>query len=347
MGTLSDIFGVGSNFLGNLTGSLGTSFGNQISNALFGRQDRLSNKDFQFYQDLADSGNPRDAARQNEFKNLTLATDIGTTNQFLKQVAPAQAEAYNTQQAATYGEDTARQTQRIQSMADGLGMSPWEITGAGGTNPIPSPSGGPPQRPQGNREAATGFLQAMTPLKVAEMGNRTALKQTEMQNRTALKQTEMQVKQADQANRRSTAEGQLPVQQAATAAAAAEQAISAAGLNNANTDKTVQATVIDLLKFVYEMLPTENMQGTLDVPGFKGSITTQQKQGFRDIVKALGRSPTARTGWTAKDDAAVREALSKMPADQWSSLRRAIRRVAQGAGNAANNTMDFLGNLTK
>lgn len=130
--------------------------------------DRISNKDYQFYQDLADSGNPREIKRQSNF---------------LEGMAPAQANAYNTYENATYAQDTQRQVDRIKTTGEQLGMSPWEVTGAPGAAPLPSPY------QQGNAgagaQSAGQFLQALTPLKIAEMNNQTQLKATEMNNQTA------------------------------------------------------------------------------------------------------------------------------------------------------------------
>ena len=75
-------------FLDSLIGGAGQAAGGGLIGSLlsaFGKK-RISNKDFLFYQDLADTGNRRDIARQ---------------NQYLAGVTPANADAYNQYQDMT------------------------------------------------------------------------------------------------------------------------------------------------------------------------------------------------------------------------------------------------------
>lgn len=128
--------------------------------------DRISNRDYQFYQDLADSGNPREIARQ---------------NQFLAGVTPNNADQYNLYQDMTQPQDTQRQIDRIMETSRGTGMSPWELNGGSGATPLPAAQLGPSS---GKSEAA-GFLAQLTPLLAAQMNNQTALQTTAMNNDTA------------------------------------------------------------------------------------------------------------------------------------------------------------------
>lgn len=144
-----------------------------FSSLIGGQKDRISNRDFQFYQDLADSGNPREIARQNEF---------------LKGVTPTNAAAYNQYQDMTQPQDTQRQIDRIMATAKGTGMSPWELNGGSAATPLPSAPLGPTE---GTNQGAQ-FLSQLTPLITAQMNNATALQTTAMNNDTAKSVTEMQ-----------------------------------------------------------------------------------------------------------------------------------------------------------
>lgn len=307
---------------------------------------RQSNEDYQFQQDLLDSSNPRDAARQNEFNNLTTDTNIANERKFLEGVAPSQAAAHNVFQDATYQAGINRETAGIKSQAEALGMSPWELTGqstGGGGGAIPPPS----SRPQGGRADASPFLSALTPLAVAKMSNQTAIKTAKIQQDTALKTTAMQTQSQQGIASQQTAGGQLPIQQAATAAAQAASAIASAGLAEAQTDTTVQKLVIDIIRLAKEVLPQEQMKGEIDIPGFKGSVNTNTIKGFEQLLGALRTSPTARTGFLPKDNEALQKMLATMPRQQFAELSRAITRIAKGAGQGANSAMDFLGQLGK
>lgn len=174
------------------------------------------------------------------------------------------------------------------------------------------------------------------------MNNKTALQQAKIAQETALATTQMQTSQADTASKRSTAEGQLPIQQAATAAAQAEAAIAQTGLANSQTDLNTQELVLKVVRLAYEILPREKMDGQIDIPGFSGRVETDVKLGFQQLISILRKSPTARTALNNKDDDALQKALATLPRDDWGSLRSAIKRIAKGAGDAGNAVMSFL-----
>ena len=169
---------------------------------LFGKS-QVSNRDYQHQQNLLDSGNPREIRRQSAF---------------LEGLAPSQGAAYNTIQDATYAQDTQRQTDRIQTMGDQLGMSPWEITGSPGANPLPSPTGPAPQNNNAQymgalTQMAASANQSKTQLKIAAMNNDTALRQTQIQADTALA-TNAATNQTSKENVMvQTANGQVPFSQ--------------------------------------------------------------------------------------------------------------------------------------
>lgn len=319
---------VGGGIANFLTGlDMGQKNGGSGTGIQFGpNQGRMSNEDYQHNQNLLDSSNPREIAR---------------TSSFLEGVAPSQGRAWNTYQDATYGADTQRSIDRTKQTGEQLGMSPWEVMGLQGATPL-SPAS--PTQPKASGES---FLGQMTPLAIAKMNNKTAIQQAKIAQDTALQTTAMQTAQADTANRRSTAEGRLPEHQAQAAAAQANAAIAQVGLTEAQTDLQVQDLVLKVIRLAYEILPREQLEGKLDLPGFSGKVTTDVKQGFQQLVGALLQSPTARTGFLNKDDAALQKALTRMPKDQWASIRTAIQRIARGAGDAANTSIDFLGKITK
>lgn len=153
------------NFLNGVTQPIASGLGNSITQALFGRSDRISNRDYQFYQDLADSGNPREINRQ---------------NQFLSGVTPNNADNYNLYQDMTQPRDTQRQVDRINALSSGTGVSQWELVGAGGASPLPSATIGPTS----GRDQAGSYLSALAPLKIAELNAKTSLATTAMNNQT-------------------------------------------------------------------------------------------------------------------------------------------------------------------
>src|SRR5690242_9865393 len=118
------------NFLAGLSGGGGgggdiasTLFNTLIAGASGGFKQRPQWRDLQFMNDATNRLWPDEIKRQ---------------GQFLQGIAPSQAMAYNDYQDRTYSEDTNRQINRIQQTGDALGMSPWEVTGAPGSSPLPT-----------------------------------------------------------------------------------------------------------------------------------------------------------------------------------------------------------------
>ncbi|TWW08256.1 hypothetical protein E3A20_26130, partial [Planctomyces bekefii] len=77
-------------------------------------QDRISNEEFQWNEEMANEHN---------------TNEIGRQSSFLTGMVPAQSSSYNAHQDATYGQDTQRQIDRIKDVSGQLGMSPWELNG--------------------------------------------------------------------------------------------------------------------------------------------------------------------------------------------------------------------------
>lgn len=310
--------------IGNIAGSVSSvmqMFG-------IGKKDRPSWRDMQFMMDTSERLAPRDIALQ---------------GQYLEGLAPAQAGAYNTYQNETYGEDTQRQIDRIKATGDQLGMSPWEVTGASGAAPLPSPSfGGGGQAP-----GRGDFMSAMVPLKVAEMNNKTALAQTAMQ-------TEAQKSIASQ----QTAGGKLPEAQllktaaetllthASTAETQQRERTGQAQENAswAQGDFTRNQTALASLDTLAKWAGTTKVS----LPGIEQS-TTNNYPALLQMYRALqGVGTDSYPGQRAE---AVQAYVSKIPADQFRQLERDAKRAARAAlslaGDTAKGFLDGVGNFFK
>jgi len=311
----------GSSFLGGLGSMLSGVSG--MASLLGMGKDRISNRDYQFYQDLADSGNPREIKRQSAF---------------LEGLAPAQANAYNSYQDSTYAQDTQRQTDRIQSMAGDLKMSPWEITGSSGASPLPSPVMG--SSPGNGSGASNNFMQMLAPLKIAEMNNQTSLMNTKMQ-------TDTQRAIASQ----STAGGQLPI--ANTAQAAAQRLLTEAATINtqAQTGKVRQETqtekgrtdltwtqasaadnaiVLDAITKLLPLLPTTEIN--------TGLYNTREVHGYKELLNLANT-----LGDTARTPEAVANAIRSMPPKQWGELESEVIQLASVVAKGAKTGLDIVG----
>lgn len=319
------------NFLNNLNTGQKSGPGQQNSNFLSGMvktdSPRMSNEDYQFNQDLLDSSNPRETARQGAF---------------LEGLAPSQGKAHNTYQDATYGQDTKRSTERIQSMSKDLNMSPWDLMGTSAATPVQAA----PQSNQGGSNSQ--FLSQMAPVQIAKMNNETALKQTKMQ-------TDAQLQIAGQNNQTSTnianiqtAQGQVPLSQAALNAANkllviqnTETSKAAEAQGWAQAAATNSQQILNTIETFLKTLPKEIIDfGMIKEESYKGSKHLQQL--FR------------MAGGQNMDQKSLQQAISSMPASSWASVNKElietallISKAARGGMSLANDTGRFLGNLGK
>lgn len=287
---------------------------------------RISNEDYQYHQDLLDSSNPREINRTNQFNTGVNQTNIDNQSAFLKGIAPAQAEGYNTYQNATYQADTDRQNDRILDQSKALGMSPWEITGSSGSAPLPSPSA-PQQNPQQRNNNGAEFLSTMTPLAIAKMNNETSLKNTKMQ-------TDTSKYIADQ----STNKGQLPaaqtVQQAAqTVLTTMQTAQSSAQTNNINTDSALKENQMWLnsVSTLLNALPTINID--------TGIFKSTEKDGWRQALQMLGKMDKSNI------TSALQRTVQTMPKPQFDQLTKDIIKLATMFSAGAKGAMNTVASL--
>ena len=308
-------------------GQVGSFLGgvSQIAGLLGMGKDRISNRDYQFYQDLADSGNPREIARQ---------------SQFLEGLAPSQAAAHNTFQDATYQQDTQRATDRIQTMGSELGMSPWEIMGQSGSTPLPTPAA--PQNQGGQ------FLSQLAPLKIAEINAKTQLATAKLQADTTLEATRMQTETsrygtdvtADTARTVAniqTANGKVPLSQAELNAAQWFKTTAETALV-----KTQDAAARNQM-YVNTTLSLAQIAGkvTVEMPGYRRETTNGAKE-LSEILKFSHMSPIEAEDY-----------IKKMPADEWEGLNEDMEHVTEmallAAGKLGQGAMQgiggFLGSL--
>lgn len=118
----------------------------------------LSNRDFQRQQDQLDQANPREIARQ---------------GRFLTGVAPAEAEAHNIFQEATYGEDTQRQKERLDTLFPGT--SPWERLGSSAGGQLQGPSTSGDTSPGAAQQFLASVTQSQAAIQAAKINQRTAI----------------------------------------------------------------------------------------------------------------------------------------------------------------------------
>lgn len=310
-------------FLKGLTDPIASGIGSEVSKAIFGRTDRLSNSDYQHMQNLADSGNPREIARQ---------------NQFLAGVTPQNAMSYNQYQDMTQPADTDRTIDRIQRTSTALGMSPWELTGTGGASPLPSPSMGPQQ----GTGQAKEFMAQMTPLAVAKLGQETALKTTAMNNATQEKIAGIQTgTQKDIAVYGQTG----PEAQARIANAMSQLPINAQQVVNMQAQKILTTEQTNLAK--------DQQQQTQETT--KGVTLENALKSFREIIKLLPSRTvkldtpigSVSTTGSAQGDAVAR-AIGALNATGYEGMDKIIQGLSQSlAPNDADLVLKALQDAAK
>ena len=322
---LSSLF---SNIGGDILKGFTQGASDSISKAIFGRQDRISNRDYQFYQDLADSGNPREIRRQ---------------GQFLEGLAPSQAAAHNTYQDATYQEDTARATERIQSMGSELGMSPWEIMGQSGSTPLPTPAA--PQNQGGQ------YLSQLAPLKIAEINAKTQLATAKLQSDTALKTTEMTTGAAKYGTdvgaetartvaNINTANGKVPVTQADLNAQQKMESMAREGLIYDQQRATNNRMYIETARTLAEFAGKTEFS----IPGIYKRTSQNNAKGLSGILNLTGGDSS---------DEQISKYIAGMAPDEFAELNKDLQHieefialgVAAGAKGAAGGVAGFLGGL--
>lgn len=133
-------------------------------------QDRISNEEFVWNEEMADMHN---------------TNEIGRQSSFLAGMVDPEANAYNSYQDQTYGQDTQRQIDRVKSTAEQLGMSPWELNNGSAATPAPSGDFLSGKTKNTSDADPSGQMIAMKQMEtqkdIAAMNNTTALQQTAMQ----------------------------------------------------------------------------------------------------------------------------------------------------------------------
>lgn len=292
-----------------------------ISKAIFGRQDRMSNADFQHYQNLADSGNPREIARQGAF---------------LEGIAPSQAAAHNQFQDATYAQDTQRATDRITQMGQDLGMSNWEIMGQSGSTPLPTPAA-----PQNNNGA---FLSGMVPIKTAEIQAETQLKSTALNNLTQLEIAKLQsdttrygtdvgAETSRTVAMLQTANGQVPISQVEMNAAQQLKMLDERDLIRTQD----QAARNEM--YVRSVLALAQLAGKTSIDmGFYKRDTVNGAKELSEILRMSHMSPLE-----------IEDYIRKMPYDEWAGLEQdldeIVNMVLSASGKMAGGIGSGIGNF--
>lgn len=318
---------------------------------------RVSNEDFQHNQNLLDSGNPREAARQNQFDTMTNPTKIATQNafragtadteietqgKFLKGLAAPQAEAYNSYQNSTYQGDIDRNIQRVQQTSEALGMSPWELNGGSAATPMPSPTmpsnQATPRRPES--ENSGRFLSDLVPLITAQMANKTQLETARMNNATALKQTEMQTgNQMDMAVYGQT--GPESVSRQTLQAAQTGLAIANQNLVTTQAGAAENKMWLDTV----ETLARYAGKTTIDIPGIKSETYNNFPQLTR-LYADLSAGEKGRQGSVAAYVKGLDQGAFTQLEKEMVRLSSMILSLARGTMGAASQAGGFLKGIT-
>lgn len=342
--------------IGSFLGNMGTAAAGASSLAnligLGGNQTRVRREDFDHHQNLADVGNPREIRRQ---------------SQFLEGIAPAQANAYNTYQDATYAEDTRREIERQNAMnpvqaANDLaymdtvyaGTSAWERLGSNAAPSIsaPAPTDGAPRSGQ-----PTDQMQSITPLVTTALQAENQKEIAFLNNMTSLAQTRMQ-----------TDDGNLPRSQGLAAAASAVASNAQAILTGVETDnkrpggvdynlkdaQTVQAregaratrigTFVDSTVKMFSLMGKEEV----DLGIYKLSTIP----GAEPFINALGQSLAADDDemaayGTSKDMTAIADAMKNLDTAAQSKVIREVAQIAAILGGTAKAGVGFLDDITR
>jgi len=276
-------------------------------------KDRPSWRDMQFMMDANERLAPRDIALQ---------------GQYLEGLAPAQAGAYNTYQDATYGQDTARQTSRIQEMASGLGMSPWEITGSSGAAPLPSPSFGGSNQGASKQE----YMAQLVPLQIAKMNNETALATTAMQTMQQKYATDKTTGASIYGTDTAAATTRYTVDQtqglSPKAKAEIEEIQSRIDLQvwqKANSIQDLDIKQQNMLLSIMRIALDASPKDTYSIPG----LTTTQPAIWKQIFGVLKNENSDQLGW----ERAGADLLAKLPPDEFNDLKRWALGNAKNIGN--------------
>lgn len=310
-------------FLNSILGPVGAGVGNSISQALFGRQDRLSGRDFRHYQNLMDQGNTREIARQREF---------------LPGIAPAQGQAYNIFQDATFMPDVNRQIAGMEAMnpvqarldkeyMDTVyaGTSAWERLGS---NAAPSLSIPGPSQPNNTRAPTGGdFLGSLAPLVSAGLSSETQLKTATIQSQTQKEIAQMQQTTELAKARMQTAEGQLPHAQARLAAAQEALAVSTTQGQDATTEKTRAETLKTRTETKIAIYDAYMRHTPINViEHIYGSST--EKQFWREYMTAFAQDLDAAQG-TVNGESVWSRMTKDLPPDKWAAVEADVKRAAK------------------
>ena len=314
----------GGGFLSGITGGVQSGLSNLLATMIFGNQSRISNEDFEHYQNLLDKANPREFERQSAF---------------LEGVAPAQGNAYNTFQESTYGADTERYKERMDTLFPGT--SPWERLGTSAASPLPSPA------PKNESKPAGGFLQGLAPLATAEISADTQKQVAKIQQQTAKDVAKIHQGTELQKVGMQTNEGQLPVSQMirneAETFLANERAVTEGYTQNEKASRSNwyhNDVLLKSAKSFYELLPFEQVD--------LGLYKLQSRRGWQAVAEW---SEDKQSGDTS---VSLEGLLSKLPKEETDKLLQdtakiagIIGKVGKGSLHTAVSGGKFLGKLSR
>lgn len=253
-------------------------------------QDRISNEEFQWTEDMANMHNDNEITRQGDF---------------LRGMVDPSAQSYNAYQDQTYGADTDRQIGRIQDTAAALKMSPWELNGGSAATPLPSGDFLAGKSKNTTDADPSGIQQTMmnnaTQRDIAAMNNTTSLANTAMQtgnnqylgelnagvSRTNTQETNATSRANTESNNATsranvvmqTFNGQVPQQQVENLKAQARQVGVETWATQKRTDIAQNQNALDFLKAIANVTPTVQANG----PGF----TYTAQQGYQNIIREM------------------------------------------------------------
>lgn len=273
-----------------------------------GGKDRPSWRDMQFMMDTSERLQPR---------------QIALEGGFLEGMAPYQGNAHNAYQDTTFGEDTRRQTERIETMGADLGMSPWELTGGSASGALPSP--------QANTSGASSgqFMSALVPLQTAKIQQQTQIAQALLSRQTALDTTKMQTNNGE-------------VGKAQTLQTAAQTILTGAQTENANASTEnikqqtatgeaqenllwTQSAAAENQMWLNSIAELAKWAGTTSVSLGPYSSTTTNN--YPELVKLY--TELSNVSGLARQNEFITQYFRNMPKDQFARVEKDAKRAAE------------------
>jgi len=294
----------------------------------------------------------RDVKFMDDVQNRLLPSQMKREQDYLAGMTPHQAAAYNLYQDQTYLRDTQRRGEGIMQLAEMLDMSPWELTGSGGSA-APMPAVAMQEGGAAKGSPSASYMAGIIPLQQAKIQSQTQLQIAAMQTKTQKDIAAMQ-----------TAGGELPRSQvdlnAANTAVAATEALlkgDIRGLTQAQTSATEQSTKESIARV--QQIATQTGLTSIETKRTLLEMNLSVIEQLRKTMPQIEvKTPFGHITGNARTDELLRmldeNRLTAGAAQQFNmkevddALRATseiLRRAAEGTLNASDNADNILGGL--